>query len=82
MRGGWNCGPRMRPCDHRFGAVCAIGGAAAAGQADYLMHALVGEIGELLRMQISRMPGIERLMTRVWLETIKARAPLTGCRRP
>ena len=56
-----------------------------AGQADYLMHVLVGEIGELdqlLRMQISRMPGVERLTTTVCLKTIKARAPLTGCLRP
>lgn len=55
-----------------------------AGQADYLMHVLVGEIGELdqlLRMQISRMPGVERLTTTVCLKTIKPRAPLTGCLR-
>ncbi len=55
-----------------------------AGQADYLMHVLVGEIGqldELLRMEIRRMPGVQKLETTVCLKTIKARAPLTGCIR-
>jgi Lrp/AsnC family leucine-responsive transcriptional regulator len=55
-----------------------------AGQADYLMHVLVGEIAqldELLRMEIRRMPGVQKLETTVCLKTIKARAPLTGCLR-
>lgn len=56
-----------------------------AGQADYLMHVLVREIAELdqlVRMQISRMPGVQRVETTVCMKTIKARAPLTGCLRP
>ncbi|MGC8521648.1 MAG: Lrp/AsnC family transcriptional regulator [Steroidobacteraceae bacterium] len=55
-----------------------------AGQADYLMHVLVGEItelDELLRMQISRMPGVQHVQTTVCMKTIKARAPLSGCLR-
>jgi Lrp/AsnC family leucine-responsive transcriptional regulator len=55
-----------------------------AGQADYLMHVLVGEIAqldELLRMEIRRMPGVQKLETTVCLKTIKPRAPLTGCIR-
>jgi len=55
-----------------------------AGQADYLMHVLVGEIAQLdqlLRMEIRRMPGVQKLETTVCLKTIKARAPLTGCLR-
>ena len=53
-----------------------------AGQADYLMHVLVSEIAELdqlLRMQISRMPGVQRIETTVCMKTIKPRAPLSGC---
>lgn len=55
-----------------------------AGQADYLMHVLVEEIAELdqlLRMQISRMPGVQKIETTVCMKTIKSRAPLTGCLR-
>ena len=55
-----------------------------AGQADYLMHVLVSEIAELdelLRMQISRMPGVQHVQTTVCMKTIKARAPLSGCLR-
>jgi Lrp/AsnC family leucine-responsive transcriptional regulator len=55
-----------------------------AGQADYLMHVLVGEIAqldELLRMEISRMPGVQKIETTVCMKTIKPRAPLTGCLR-
>ena len=55
-----------------------------AGQADYLMHVLVGEIpqlDELLRMEISRMPGVQKIETTVCMKTIKPRAPLTGCLR-
>ena len=56
-----------------------------AGQADYLMHVLVTEIAaldELLRMQISRMPGVQRIETTVCMKTIKSRAPLSGCLAP
>ncbi|MDE2050397.1 MAG: Lrp/AsnC family transcriptional regulator [Gammaproteobacteria bacterium] len=55
-----------------------------AGQADYLMHVLVGEVAQLdqlLRMEIRRMPGVQKLETTVCMKTIKARAPLTGCLR-
>lgn len=55
-----------------------------AGQADYLMHVLVGEIAQLdqlLRMEIRRMPGVQRLETTVCMKTIKPRAPLSGCVR-
>ena len=55
-----------------------------AGQADYLMHVLVGEIADLdqlLRMEIRRMPGVQKLETTVCMKTIKPRAPLSGCLR-
>jgi Lrp/AsnC family leucine-responsive transcriptional regulator len=55
-----------------------------AGQADYLMHVLVAgisELDQLLRMEISRMPGVQRLETTVCMKTIKHRAPMTGCLR-
>ena len=55
-----------------------------AGQADYLMHVLVGEIADLdqlLRMEIRRMPGVQKLETTVCMKTIKPRAALTGCMR-
>ena len=56
-----------------------------AGQADYLMHVLVGQIEELdrlLRLQVSRMPGVQRIETTVCMKTIKPRAPLSGCLAP
>lgn len=55
-----------------------------AGQADYLMHVLVAEIAQLdqlLRMEIRRMPGVQKLETTVCMKTIKSRAPVTGCIR-
>ncbi len=55
-----------------------------AGQADYLMHVLVADIAQLdqlLRMEIRRMPGVQKLETTVCMKTIKPRAPLTGCLR-
>lgn len=55
-----------------------------AGQADYLMHVLVGEIAQLdqlLRMEIRRMPGVQKLETTVCMKTIKPRGPITGCLR-
>ncbi len=57
---------------------------ATAGQADYLIHVLVSEIAELdqlLRMHISRMPGVQRIESTVCMKTIKPRSPLTGCLR-
>ena len=53
-----------------------------AGQADYLLHVLVTGIGALdalLRDEISRLPGVERLATTVGMTTIKRRARLTDC---
>ena len=55
-----------------------------AGHADYIMHVLVSgieELDSLLRMEISQMPGVQRIETTVCLKTIKHRAPLTGCLR-
>jgi len=55
-----------------------------AGQADYLMHVLVAgisELDQLLRMEISRMPGVQHLETTVCMKTIKHRAPMMGCLR-
>lgn len=53
-----------------------------AGQADYLLHVLVGGIGALdalLRDEISRLPGVERLATTVGMKTIKRRGRITDC---
>lgn len=55
-----------------------------AGNADYLMHVLVAGISELdrlLRMEISQMPGVQRIETTVCMKTIKHRAPITACLR-
>lgn len=53
-----------------------------AGQADYLLHVLVAGIGALdalLRDEVSRMPGVERLATTVGMKTVKHRARITDC---
>ena len=63
---------------------CVLQCFTTAGQADYLMHVLVGDItqlDQLLRMEIRRMPGVQKLETTVCMKTIKARAPLSGCMR-
>jgi Lrp/AsnC family leucine-responsive transcriptional regulator len=55
-----------------------------AGQADYLMHVLVAGIAELdslLRMEISQLPGVQKIETTVCMKTIKHRTPITGCLR-
>ncbi len=55
-----------------------------AGQADYLMHVLVpgiSELDRLLRMEISQLPGVQKIETTVCMKTIKHRAPITGCLR-
>jgi len=55
-----------------------------AGQADYLMHVLVSgieELDSLLRMEISQMPGVQRIETTVCMKTIKHRSAITGCLR-
>jgi Lrp/AsnC family leucine-responsive transcriptional regulator len=55
-----------------------------AGQADYLMHVLVAGISELdslLRMEISQLPGVQKIETTVCMKTIKHRTAITGCLR-
>ena len=55
-----------------------------AGQADYLMHVLVAGITELdglLRTEIARLPGVQRLDTTVCMKTIKHRSSMMGCVR-
>jgi Lrp/AsnC family leucine-responsive transcriptional regulator len=52
-----------------------------AGPADYLVHVLaagISELDELLRMQIARMPGVQRIDTTICMKSIKERAPLMG----
>lgn len=53
-----------------------------AGQADYLLHLLVSGIAaldELLRTEISRMPGVQRLITTIGMKTIKHRGSIMEC---
>lgn len=53
-----------------------------AGQADYLLHLLVPGIAaldELLRTEISRMPGVQRLVTTVGMKTIKQHGSIMEC---
>jgi Lrp/AsnC family transcriptional regulator, leucine-responsive regulatory protein len=53
-----------------------------AGQADYMLHVLVAGIqalDELLRHEISRMPGVQRLVTTVGMRTIKQRGSIMEC---
>jgi Lrp/AsnC family transcriptional regulator, leucine-responsive regulatory protein len=53
-----------------------------AGQGDYLLHILVPGIealDNLLREEISRMPGVERLVTTVGMKTIKDRGLIMEC---
>jgi Lrp/AsnC family leucine-responsive transcriptional regulator len=55
-----------------------------AGQADYLLHVLVADVGTLdtlLRTEISQMPGVERISTTVGLKTIKHRGLIMPCVR-
>jgi Lrp/AsnC family transcriptional regulator, leucine-responsive regulatory protein len=55
-----------------------------AGEGDYLLHVLVPNIYDLdqiLRAEISRMPGVQRSVTTVCLKTIKDRSSLIGCLR-
>ena len=56
-----------------------------AGQGDYLLHALVGGIGaldELLRNDIARIPGVQRLTTTVGMKAIKCRGSIMDCAGP
>ena len=51
-----------------------------AGDSDYLLRIYarsVEHLDELLRHELSNLPGVHRLSTTVCLKTIKARAPLT-----
>ena len=51
-----------------------------AGDADYLLHVVtrdVGSLDDLLRHEISRLPGVQRSSTTVCLKTIKEGALLT-----
>ncbi len=53
-----------------------------AGQADYLLHVLVPGIAaldSLLRADISRMPGVQQVVTTVGMKTIKHRGSIMEC---
>lgn len=53
-----------------------------AGDCDYLLHVLVRgieELDSLLRLEISRMPGVTRLVTTVAMKIIKRRGLITAC---
>jgi Lrp/AsnC family leucine-responsive transcriptional regulator len=55
-----------------------------AGQADYLLHVLVpgiAELDDLLRNEISRMPGVQRETSIVAMKTIKHRGLIMDCIR-
>lgn len=51
-----------------------------AGDSDYLLRIFarsVDHLDDLLRHELSKLPGVHRLSTTVCLKTIKSRAPLT-----
>lgn len=51
-----------------------------AGESDYLLRVFarsVEHLDDLLRHELSKLPGVHRLSTTVCLKTIKSRAPLT-----
>jgi Lrp/AsnC family leucine-responsive transcriptional regulator len=53
-----------------------------AGQGDYLLHVLVSGIAaldEVLRDEISRMPGVQRQTTTIGMKTIKRGASIVEC---
>jgi Lrp/AsnC family leucine-responsive transcriptional regulator len=53
-----------------------------AGEADYVLHVLVRDLAaldELLRGEISHLPGVQRIVTTVCMKTIKEDAPVMGC---
>jgi Lrp/AsnC family transcriptional regulator, leucine-responsive regulatory protein len=55
---------------------------ATAGQGDYLLHVLVPGIAaldDMLRKDISRMPGVQRQTTTVGMRTIKRNASIVEC---
>lgn len=56
-----------------------------AGDSDYLIRVYarsVEHLDDLLRHELSKLPGVHRLSTTVCLKTIKARAPLTPWATP
>lgn len=56
-----------------------------AGDSDYLIRVYarsVEHLDDLLRHELSKLPGVHRLSTTVCLKTIKARAPLTRWAQP
>jgi len=53
-----------------------------AGQADYVLHVLAANIGALdglLRGELAKLPGAERIATTVCMKTIKARGSVMAC---
>lgn len=55
-----------------------------AGQGDYLLHVLVSGISaldEMLRGDIARMPGVQRLTTTIGMKTIKRAGSIVECAR-
>lgn len=55
-----------------------------AGDADYLVHVLVPNVERLdtlLRLEISRMPGVERISSTIGMKTIKRRGRIMDCLR-
>jgi Lrp/AsnC family transcriptional regulator, leucine-responsive regulatory protein len=53
-----------------------------AGQGDYLLHVLVAGISaldEMLRVDIARMPGVQRQTTTIGMKTIKRGASIVEC---
>jgi Lrp/AsnC family leucine-responsive transcriptional regulator len=55
-----------------------------AGQGDYLLHVLVTGIAaldEMLRVDIARMPGVQRQTTTIGMKTIKRGASIVECAR-
>jgi Lrp/AsnC family leucine-responsive transcriptional regulator len=41
----------------------------------------ISDLDQLLRTEVSRLPGVQRLVTTVCMKTIKHRSPLIGCLR-
>jgi Lrp/AsnC family transcriptional regulator, leucine-responsive regulatory protein len=57
---------------------------ATAGDGDYLLQILVpgiGDLDQLLRLEISRLPGVQRITTTVCVKAIKQRSSTIDCVR-
>jgi Lrp/AsnC family leucine-responsive transcriptional regulator len=57
---------------------------ATAGDGDYLLQILVpgiGDLDQLLRLEISRLPGVQRITTTVCVKAIKNRSNIVDCLR-